>query len=397
MGHQNLDRPDGIGLKVRTPADEVHPEADRIAEGGDIDLAPLPGQRHGDHGHQLDIEDSLELPGDPQGDIEVLDTDRTADVQMAPHRGGATQQEPIEFLPDPLRHTFGIEPAGRLGLHPCLDSPSEIAGGVRGDLCRECLVEMGMGFREGREEHSPADVHTWRIDSRGIDVVGDHHARLHEQVDSATVDHTVRDHQALVHEAMVGVSDVPVATVPSVSRRFDDLSGPEVGDRIIASYDPDRANAVFDLLRDSNVWQCPTLTVSWNVAYWGDDAELHAERARHFPKAVGESWSRWNSLPVAAKAGIQRQLWFSMRVVGAMQKRGVRILGTIFLVPRDVQHVLPRAWDRCVRICKLFDAQEHVTSAHLPRAHNETRSDRKVRLRSVAMYSMKDVYSRLCT
>ncbi len=284
---KDLDRADRIRLEVGASTDQMDTHVDRLPQSGDVRLAPLPGQRHGDHGHQLDIEDSLELPGDPQSDIEVLHTDRTADVQMAPHRGGATQQEPIEFLPDPLRHTFGIEPAGRLGLHPCLDSPSEVAGGVRGDLCRQCLVEMGLGLREGREEQSPADVHTWRLDSRGIDVVGDHHARVHEQVDSATVDHTVRDHPTLIHDAMVGVSDVPVATVPSVSRRFDDLSGPEVGDRItersiillpigaVEQHGPhlpmsvdhviaeEVATAVTDRVGDElDIWQLPTLSMS---------------------------------------------------------------------------------------------------------------------------------------
>lgn len=144
-----------------------------------------------------------------------------------------------------------------------------------------------MGLREGREEQSPADVHTWSVDSRRIDVVGDHHARVHEQVDSATVDHTVRDHQTLIHKAMVGVSDVPVATVPSVSRRFDDLSGPEVGDRItersiillpigaVEQHGPhlpmsvdhviaeEVATAVTDRVGDElDIWQLPTLSMS---------------------------------------------------------------------------------------------------------------------------------------
>lgn len=100
-------------------------------------------------------------------------------------------------------------------------------------------------------------------------------------------------------------------------------------DMMLASYSPEKADALFAVLKSNGTWQCPTLTLLHMFAYGDDPAILKDQRLQYLPAAIKASWD-----PTAVDgkhteedfAYGKREFEKDLEVVGAMQKAGVGIL-----------------------------------------------------------------------
>jgi imidazolonepropionase-like amidohydrolase len=102
-------------------------------------------------------------------------------------------------------------------------------------------------------------------------------------------------------------------------------------ERLLTSYDETKAAALFARFRAKDTWQCPTLTVlragaSLNLPPFTSDPRL-----KYMPLATRRGWSpeasplrRWKT---DADYEVERRtLHLQFRIVGAMQRAGVRVL-----------------------------------------------------------------------
>jgi imidazolonepropionase-like amidohydrolase len=109
--------------------------------------------------------------------------------------------------------------------------------------------------------------------------------------------------------------------------------------RIIDTYDPTLAPALFNKLKTNGTWQSPTLTVTRNIAYVRERVTIDAERLAYLPEAITNTWHPENDFRFrdyadedwqTAKKGFE----LSKRIVGEMNRAGVRIIaGTDVLNP----------------------------------------------------------------
>jgi imidazolonepropionase-like amidohydrolase len=112
-----------------------------------------------------------------------------------------------------------------------------------------------------------------------------------------------------------------------------------INEGLLASYDEQKAAAVFAAFVNNGTWQCPTLTVLRSMASL-DDAQFTGDaRLKYLPRQIRDRWNPANDPLLATKpaddyAFDRRVLKKQMEIVGAMHKAGVRILaGTDVLNP----------------------------------------------------------------
>jgi imidazolonepropionase-like amidohydrolase len=102
-------------------------------------------------------------------------------------------------------------------------------------------------------------------------------------------------------------------------------------ERLLNTYDESKAAALFAKFRANDTWQCPTLTVlragaSQNLPAFTNDARL-----KYIPPAIRRSWSPDASSLRRWKTDVdyqldRRTLQLQFRIVGAMQRAGVKLL-----------------------------------------------------------------------
>ena len=108
----------------------------------------------------------------------------------------------------------------------------------------------------------------------------------------------------------------------------------------VDAYSPEKAAALFAVLKKNSTWQCPTLTVMRSIAYVDDFTFTNDPRLEYMPSRLRQSWNPSSASNdfgprtpddfVFAKKEFQKEL----ELVGAMQKAGVGILaGTDTLNP----------------------------------------------------------------
>ncbi len=139
-------------------ADEMDAGLDRIAECGAVRRTVRAGHRRVRERDELDVHE-VGVRGDgllrgPQ----VPDAGARPTVDVAANGSDAAEEQLVEGGADPRHHVV-------VGEHPCcrcrdpgLDRTTQIAGGVRDGLGRECLVEVGMGFGHRRQQQPTADI-----------------------------------------------------------------------------------------------------------------------------------------------------------------------------------------------------------------------------------------------
>jgi imidazolonepropionase-like amidohydrolase len=105
---------------------------------------------------------------------------------------------------------------------------------------------------------------------------------------------------------------------------------------MLDSYSPDKASALFALLKSNGTWQCPTLTL-WRMFAFGDNpAFLNDPRLKYIPRQVKASWdpAMGGERSPEDFAYTKKEFQKNLDVVAAMQKSGVGILaGTDTLNP----------------------------------------------------------------
>jgi imidazolonepropionase-like amidohydrolase len=105
---------------------------------------------------------------------------------------------------------------------------------------------------------------------------------------------------------------------------------------MLDSYSPEKASALFALLKSNGTWQCPTLTL-WHMFAFGDNpAFLNDPRLKYIPRQVKASWDPAMGGERSSEdfAYTKKEFQKDLEVVAAMQKSGVDILaGTDTLNP----------------------------------------------------------------
>jgi hypothetical protein len=98
---------------------------------------------------------------------------------------------------------------------------------------------------------------------------------------------------------------------------------------MLDTYNPEKAAALFGLLKRNGTWQCPTLTLWRMFSSLNDSSFTGDPRLRFVPVRTRESWDP----AIVSKASVsentalgKRGFEIDLRVVGAMQKAGVGIL-----------------------------------------------------------------------
>jgi imidazolonepropionase-like amidohydrolase len=105
---------------------------------------------------------------------------------------------------------------------------------------------------------------------------------------------------------------------------------------MLDSYSPDKAAALFAVLKSNRTWQCPTFTVLRMFGYGDDPTFLNDSRIKYMPRQVKASWDPAHGGDRSAEdfAYARKEFQKNLEVVGAMQKSGVGILaGTDTLNP----------------------------------------------------------------
>ena len=98
---------------------------------------------------------------------------------------------------------------------------------------------------------------------------------------------------------------------------------------MLDTYSPEKAAALFAVLKSSGTWQVPTLTLLRMFAYGDDPAFLEDARLKYVPVRTRDSWdpSSVDGKRTAEDfAHMKKEFQRDLEVVGAMQKSGVGIL-----------------------------------------------------------------------
>jgi imidazolonepropionase-like amidohydrolase len=110
-------------------------------------------------------------------------------------------------------------------------------------------------------------------------------------------------------------------------------------ERTLATYDEGKAEALFARFAKNGTWHVPTLTVLRAGASLDDPAFTNDARLKYMPPAIRENWKPQNNAMRSWKTAEdyeldRRTLRLQFKVVGAMQRAGVRLLaGTDVLNP----------------------------------------------------------------
>jgi imidazolonepropionase-like amidohydrolase len=104
----------------------------------------------------------------------------------------------------------------------------------------------------------------------------------------------------------------------------------EQTDRLVATYDPEKARALYARIAENGTWQCPTLTVLRNIALIPDEAIVDDPNLKYMPPTVRSMWDPKRVFRWTSKKGYEKAL----EIVGEMHEAGVRFLaGTDVLNP----------------------------------------------------------------
>jgi hypothetical protein len=98
---------------------------------------------------------------------------------------------------------------------------------------------------------------------------------------------------------------------------------------MLDTYSPEKAAALFAVLKSNGTWQCPTLTLLHMFGYGDDPAFLNDPRLKYIPMSTKATWAPakvdGNRTPEDFAYG-KKEFQKDLEVVGAMQKAGVGIL-----------------------------------------------------------------------
>ncbi|MBE0433155.1 amidohydrolase family protein [candidate division WOR-3 bacterium] len=112
-----------------------------------------------------------------------------------------------------------------------------------------------------------------------------------------------------------------------------------LSEKILETYDDDRASALFARFVRNRTWQCPTLTVLRSMRSWDDRNFINDPRLKYMPKNVRESWDMKNHPFFASNTAEDWTIGIKVyqkefESVGAMRRVGVKLLaGTDVLNP----------------------------------------------------------------
>ncbi|MGH7721112.1 MAG: amidohydrolase family protein, partial [Gemmatimonadaceae bacterium] len=101
--------------------------------------------------------------------------------------------------------------------------------------------------------------------------------------------------------------------------------------RAAASYDPQKAQALFGRFVKNGTWHVPTLVVIRLPAFLNDSSFLADQRLKYMPRATHQRWTtsldaRRQRAAGADPADTRRRFAQQLEMVGAMHRAGVRIL-----------------------------------------------------------------------
>lgn len=95
----------------------------------------------------------------------------------------------------------------------------------------------------------------------------------------------------------------------------------------VASYDSQKASALFERFRRNGTWQCPTLVQLRKFVHSGDTAFINDQRLQYIPAAVRGRWRDALTGPLAEFAPYAKQSFpKQIELVGMMHAAGVPIL-----------------------------------------------------------------------
>lgn len=98
------------------------------------------------------------------------------------------------------------------------------------------------------------------------------------------------------------------------------------------TYSPEKAAALFALLKKNGTWQVPTLTVLRSIAYIDDSSFTHDPRVKYMPPSLRREWTSpdvanlYGPRTVEDFAFAKKEFAKDLQLVGAMQNAGVGIL-----------------------------------------------------------------------
>ncbi len=99
---------------------------------------------------------------------------------------------------------------------------------------------------------------------------------------------------------------------------------------VLDTYSPEKAAALFAVLKSNGTWQCPTLTVLRQFWQMKDPAFRNDARLKYVPQDTLLFWTRSSlsarGMPSKGYAYVKRAYQKDLEVVGAMQRSGVPIL-----------------------------------------------------------------------
>lgn len=101
--------------------------------------------------------------------------------------------------------------------------------------------------------------------------------------------------------------------------------------KVLESYDDEKASALFALFVKNSIWQCPTLTVLRSYRYLDDKNFTSDPRLKYMPKAKRESWELKNNPSLSSNTAedwaIEKKVYQKeLELVGAMRRAGVKLL-----------------------------------------------------------------------
>jgi hypothetical protein len=101
--------------------------------------------------------------------------------------------------------------------------------------------------------------------------------------------------------------------------------------KVLATYDSEKAAALFSRFAKNNTWFCPTLTVLRSIGYLNDKNFTNDPRLKYMKKNTKENWDVKNNPLFSAwteeEWAISRKIYQKeLEVVGAMRRAGVEML-----------------------------------------------------------------------
>ncbi len=141
----------------------------------------------------------------------------------------------------------------------------------------------------------------------------------------------------LLNSAQQTVAAIDTGQLPST--RFWGREFRERQNLALETYNPQKAETVFEELKKNHTWQCPTLTVLRSMAFSDDSSFTNDPRLRYMPRNLVSSWDPkadpFLKDKTAEDWAVSKKVFNKeLEIVGAMQRAGVEILaGTDTLNP----------------------------------------------------------------